>query len=85
MQDIIRTWTVFGAFCLAAVMALASALAGVSFYGIVTRVLLGTSVFLIVGGVASRFIARAILKRMLESEARRGGAGDGAFRPSAGS
>jgi hypothetical protein len=85
MQDIIRNWTLFGAFCLALAMTLVSALAGVSFYGIVIRVLIGTSVFLAVGGFVSRLVARAILKKMLEADARRRGAGDEVFRPTAGS
>ena len=51
MQKIVQDWVLFGAFGLAFVMGLASFMAGVSFYHIIVRTLVGTSAFLIVGGV----------------------------------
>ena len=73
MQKIVQDWILFGAFGLAFVMGLASFMAGVSFYHIIVRILVGTSAFLIVGGVIGGIMSRSLLKRYaaLELEAAR--------------
>lgn len=71
MEKIVQNWVLAGAFGLAFAMGLASFMAGVSFYAIVVRMLVGTSAFLIVGGVVAGIMSRSLLKRYaaLELEA----------------
>lgn len=73
MDKIIQNWVLLGAVGVALAMGLASFMAGVSFYHVVVRVLVGASGFLIVGGLIGGMISRSILRRMatLEREAAR--------------
>lgn len=73
MQKIVQNWVLFGAFGLAFAMGLASFLAGVSFYQIIVRILVGASAFLILGGLIAGIMSRSLLKRYaaLEMEAAR--------------
>lgn len=73
MEKIVQNWVLSGAFGLAFAMGLASFLAGVSFYEIVVRMLVGSSAFLIVGGILGGIMSRSLLKRYaaLELEAAR--------------
>ena len=78
MQKIVQNWVLFGAFGLAFAMGLASFMAGVSFYQIVVRMLVGASAFLIVGGVIAGIMSRSLLRRYaaLELEAARAAEAD---------
>jgi len=68
MESIIRNWTLCGALTLAFVMGLASAMAGVPFFGIMIRIIVGVSIFMVVAGVITGWIGRSLLRRMVESE-----------------
>jgi hypothetical protein len=63
LEKIVQNWVLSGAFGLAFAMGLASFLAGVSFYQIVVRMLVGTSAFLIVGGILGGIMSRSLLLR----------------------
>lgn len=78
MDKIIQNWILLGAVGVALAMGLASFMAGVSFYLVIVRVLVGASAFLIVGGVIGGWISRSILKRMaaLEREAAKAAAAE---------
>jgi hypothetical protein len=67
MEQIVRTWTLFGTLCVALAIGTASAFAGVSFFGILIRVLAGASVFLIVSGVVAGLMVRSLLVSMARS------------------
>ncbi len=73
MESWIRNWTLCGALTLAFIMGTASALAGVSFFGIMVRILVGVSIFLTVGGVVGGWIGRSLVRRMVESETEESG------------
>ena len=70
MEALIRNWTLLGALTLALAMGTMSAIAGVSFLGIMIRLIIGVSAFLVIAGIVSGWIGRSLLRRMVEFDTR---------------